>query len=288
MFLMEQFDCPFSCCCFWPCYCCHHCNLQTYVGSRKELVYTWEEIEAKAQTGDFFSISTAGHWMFGPVCMPCQSRPALFSHVGIVYKKHDGYKTDLCQEFVEKIEANPTQTLFCFEAVQEGFTLNPLRPKAASLTGRLLTGWIVISPLDAPTRERLDTKKLYEAANELSEGIYDFNPLHGICTTIDVWPICGWPCPDQLCAQKAGDSSKGVCTTFCSRLMMKAGYFDRHDNETNVEKKLKDMYEGQPAEEWQANDILAQVYLFDDDEKMLFGGHTAVPADDEDITAQSA
>lgn len=285
MFLFEHYDCPFSCPCFWPCYCWHHCQMMTFINPKKEKFYDWDEIEKYSKTGDFYTITTQGLWMFGPVCGLCQKRPSIWSHVGIIYKKHDNYKQDLCQEYVDIIEANPTQIMFAFEAIDVGFTLTPMRPMARRLTHRIFPGFITLLPLKDKYRDRIKIEDIYQAANDLSEGIYDFNPCWGAITTIDVWP-CGCEC-SSCCNFKDGStrlddkSNYGVCTTWCSRMMLKAGYFESYPDDTRFEKRLKQEFVDNPPEEMQANDLMAQEYLYNMDLQMIWAGQTSVIQDDE-------
>lgn len=259
--------------------------MMTWINSQQEKFYNWCAIEKYSRTGDFYTVTTQGLWMFGPVCGICQKRPSIWSHVGIIYKKHDTYKEDLCQEYVEIIEANPTQIMFAFEAIDVGFTLTPMRPMARRMTKRALTGYITVLPLKEKYRERIKIQDIYEAANELADGVYDFNPLWGAITTIDIWP-CGCECSScfdftQETAVNSGKQNYGVCTTWCSRLMLKAGYFRKYDDDSRYEKRLKKEFDDNPPEEFQANDLMAQAYLYNMDMQFIWAGQHPVIDDDD-------
>lgn len=273
-FLYEQCDCPFSCCCFWPCYLSHQVAIDTHVGCKREMFAKWRHLEEHSKTGDIYCITTGGHWSFGPVWSSCMRNPCPWSHIGIVYRKHDSYADDLCAEFAAVIDENPDETLFVCEAQGDGFTMNPLKPVYENLQKRWMAGYITIMPIKDSIREQIGNleERFYETVNKLSEGSYQFNPCACVPITVDVWP-CGCNC----CCCELPDhdedfDGEGVCTEYGFRVMEGCGYFEEQESDTHQTKYLKTELLSLPPEEVVCNELLTQTYLFDYDRQMVCVG----------------
>lgn len=249
--------------------------IDTHIGAKRECFCSFEYVEANAKTGDVFATTSAGHWAFGPIWSSCQRRQTLWSHIGVIYRKHDNYKEDLPQEYIDKIEANPEETLFVFEGVGEGATMNPVRPLYENNLERCLTAYMTIYPIKEEIRNRISDleERFYKITSEMSEGSYQFNPCECVGITLDVWP-CGCNC--CACCEKDIDYEeeelKGVCTEYGSRTMQGLGYFDEHESDTKQTAYLKYEMNNLPHEELICNDLLNQTYLFDHDKIMIICG----------------
>jgi len=280
MFLYTSWDVPFSCPCFWSCYCKHQIDIDTHVGSKHENFCSFKYMKKKAKTGDIYAITTAGHWGFGPVWNSCQRRHNVWSHIGICYVKDENY-TQLAQEFIDVIEANPKETLFTVEAALAGCVMNPLRPVADNLFQRMQTGYMTIMPVNQAIRDRtpdLD-QRFIETVNMLADGTYQFNPCQCMSIVWDVWP-CGCACDDDLGMLNADAEltteqefdGEGVCTEYGYRIMKGLGYFERHESDTRATAYLKEEMALMVPEEIICNDLLNQTYIFDKDEQMIICG----------------